>query len=152
MRIPQRPGRLAPLDGDAMTSMIDVVFLLLVFFICASIGSTADRLLPADLSGTQSKVSVETPPPPHTPVIRIELTPGPQGVSVRLDGSDLTDLKELTIRLNQLAQADAGARIVLDVDDALAMQYFISLYDLCQRLKFRNISIAIAPPPADAIR
>ena len=58
--------------------MIDVVFLLLVFFICASVGSTADKLLPAELNGnsTSSIEAVATVEPEeweHPPVqIRIE--------------------------------------------------------------------------------
>ena len=61
MKIPRRPKHLGSQDGDTMTPMIDVVFLLLVFFICASVGGTADRLLPAELKGTTEAADPQEP-------------------------------------------------------------------------------------------
>ena len=92
MKIPTRKTQANSLDGDTMTPMIDVVFLLLVFFICASVGSTADKLLPAELNGNSTTsiepvALVEPEEWVHPPVqIRIEpLAAGDNPVSVFLD-------------------------------------------------------------------
>ena len=37
-------------DDNSMTPMIDVVFLLLIFFICASVGQRSEALLPTQLA------------------------------------------------------------------------------------------------------
>ena len=76
MRIPSQ--RRSSLDNESMTPMIDVVFLLLVFFVCASVGQKPDRLLPAELSAGTTESKVELPPvdPNELPSqeVRIRLT------------------------------------------------------------------------------
>ena len=150
MKIPTRKIGPNSLDGDTMTPMIDVVFLLLVFFICASVGSTADKLLPAELNGN-STTSVEavTPDEPekweHPPVqIRIEpLAAGDIPISVFLDEERLAGIESLSQRLTRLGAADPAIRIILNVNDEVEVQQFILIYDLCQKLKFENVSFAV---------
>ncbi len=150
MKIPTRKIGANSLDGDTMTPMIDVVFLLLVFFICASVGSTADKLLPAELNGN-STTSIEPVAPAepeeweHPPVqIRIEpLAAGDNPISVFLDDEPLTGIESLSQRLTRLGAADAATRIILNVNDDVKVQQFILIYDLCQKLKFENVSFAV---------
>ena len=61
MRIPtsHRHADAGTID-QAMTPMIDVVFLLLIFFVCASVGQTADSLLPTELAA--GGVAAKLPP------------------------------------------------------------------------------------------
>ena len=150
MKIPTRKIGVNSLDGDTMTPMIDVVFLLLVFFICASVGSTADKLLPAELNGN-STTSIEPVAPAepeewqHPPVqIRIEpIAEGDNPIAVFLDDEPLTGIESLSQRLTRLGAADAATRIILNVNDDVEVQQFILIYDLCQKLKFENVSFAV---------
>ena len=159
MKIPTRRIRANTLDGDTMTPMIDVVFLLLVFFICASVGSTADKLLPAELNGT-STTSIEAVAPAepevweHPPVqIRIEpLAAGDNPISVFLDDEPLTGIESLSQRLTRLGEADPATRIILNVNDDVEVQQFILVYDLCQKLKFENVSFAVRASGLEAKR
>ncbi len=148
MRIPARTRRSLSHDGDPMTPMIDVVFLLLVFFICASIGGTADQLLPAELKGsTDAAVQVEPVQDQENwdhPAIQIRLELDEAAVKILLDGQLLDGMEQLTDRLQRLAAVDAESRIILNIDDEVLVQQFISVYDLCQNLKFQNISFAVA--------
>ena len=150
MKAPSRPNRNSSLDGDTMTPMIDVVFLLLVFFICASVGSTADKLLPAELNGnsTSSIKAVATVEPEeweHPPVqIRIEPSAvGSNPIAVFLDEQPLPGIEVLSRRLTLLGSADPSIRIILNVNDDVEVQQFILVYDLCQKLKFDNVSFAV---------
>ena len=150
MRIPHRPRQNSSLDGDTMTPMIDVVFLLLVFFICASVGSTADKLLPAELNGNSTSsvepvASAKADEWEHPPVqIRIEPSEAQNnGVAVFLDDQQLPGIEVLSHRLTQLGSADPATRIILNVNDAVEVQQFILIYDLCQKLKFENVSFAV---------
>lgn len=146
MKLPRRYNR-DPDDGDPMTPMIDVVFLLLVFFICASVGTVADQLLPAELKGTTASAtaeqSEENPEKWEHPVIQIRLQPGTTGMAILMDQQELPGLDALTDRLTRLAAVDPGSRLVLNIHDDIEVQKFISIYDLCQRLRFRNISFAV---------
>ena len=131
-----------------MTPMIDVVFLLLVFFICASVGGTADHLLPAELNGTTESSQAERPAEQAAdwehPAIQIRMEPGPTGPKILLDNQLLPDSEALTERLTLLAAADAESKIILNIQDDIQVQQFIHVYDLCQSLKFQNISFAVA--------
>ena len=49
MRIPSRQ-REGDTDNTAMTPMIDVIFQLLIFFICASAGQVQEAHLPTELA------------------------------------------------------------------------------------------------------
>ena len=142
-----------------MTSMIDVVFLLLVFFICASIGGVADRLLPASLQGNTQPTpeAVASDSEWQHPPIFIRLQPGGADTQdpaanpeVLLDGAPLTGLQELRERLTALAAVDLSAPVVLSIHDDIEVQHFVGVYDLCQRLKLEKISFAVGNPAATA--
>lgn len=151
MKIPGQSHREPALQGEAMTPMIDVVFLLLVFFVCASIGQLPDALLPAELGRgvTESEVEVETPTPdpnePEHQEVRVGLRPGqnPGSVIMELNDQRVPTSEELRRRLIALSRIDPLTRIVLDVDDQATWQQFISLYDLCQALDFQSISFGV---------
>lgn len=144
MRLPRTAE---PDFGDPMTPMIDVVFLLLVFFICASAGAISQKLLPAELKGASSKAAAVSEPESSQAehlMVRIRLQPGAAGVAVLLDEQPLDDLVMLQERLTRLAAVDSASRIILSVHDEVPVQQFISVYDLCQSLKFEDISFAVA--------
>ncbi len=130
-----------------MTPMIDVVFLLLVFFVCASIGQTPDTLLPATLN---SGTTQETKEPMDDEVwehqqVRIHVSAGgdPDGIPlVRLNEQLLAGIPDLRSRLQRLADVDPLSPVILDIDDDVQVQQFITVYDLCQSLKFNGISFA----------
>lgn len=150
MKIPSRPKRNNPLDGDTMTPMIDVVFLLLVFFICASVGSTADKLLPAELNGNSTSsldpVAPAKPDKWEQPPVQIRIEPSDAGddpIAVFLDEQPLPGIEVLSQRLTSLGKADPSTRIILNVNDDVEVQQFILIYDLCQKLKLENVSFAV---------
>ncbi len=150
MKIPSRPNRNNSLDGDTMTPMIDVVFLLLVFFICASVGSTADKLLPAELNGNSTSsieaVAAVEPEEWEHPPVQIRIEPSAAGnnpIAVFLDEQPLPGIEVLSQRLTLLGSADPSIRIILNVNDDVEVQQFILVYDLCQKLKFENVSFAV---------
>ncbi|APZ93834.1 ExbD/TolR family protein [Fuerstiella marisgermanici] len=149
MRIPGHHQRRTTLDNDSMTPMIDVVFLLLVFFVCASIGQKPESLLPAALSAGATETDVQLPPPDPTEFqaqeVRIRLandaaTGRPQ---IQLNEQPIADAAELTSRLKRLAEIDPRSQIILFVDDDASNQQFIGIYDLCQVLAFESISFAV---------
>ena len=146
MRIPAQ--RRLSLDNESMTPMIDVVFLLLVFFVCASVGQKPDMLLPAQLSSGNTEAKVELPPtdPLEFPSqeVRIRLSRDATGaLAIELNERPVSGARELRDRLQRLAELDPSSRIILDIDDQVSVQQFIAIYDRCQALAFESISFAV---------
>lgn len=149
MRIPRHINRSNSLDAETMTPMIDVVFLLLVFFVCASVGQTPDRLLPATLSAGESTSEITPEPDPQEPwdhqQVRIHVSVAadqPQSVIVRLNEQPVDGLSELESRLKRLAEIDPLSFLILDIEDSVQVQDFVTVYDLCRSLKFERIAFA----------
>ena len=132
-----------------MTPMIDVVFLLLVFFVCASIGQKPESLLPAEINpgNADSKIDIEPPDSeefPSQPVrIRLGVDLLTHQLSMELNERPVPTARELTQRLRQLAELDKSSPIILNVDDDVSVQQFIGIHDLCQTLAFESISFAV---------
>lgn len=149
MRIPGQRNRAPALQGEAMTPMIDVVFLLLVFFVCASVGQLPDLLLPAELGAGAIQPDAALPVPdtaiPDHQVVRIALCPGeiPGRISMQLNAQEVPEPNELRRRLIQLSGIAPLTQIILDVDDQVSNQHWISIYDLCQSLEFESISFGV---------
>lgn len=124
--------------------MIDVVFLLLIFFVVASVGQTPDELLPASITeGTTNEVETARPDelvPPQE--IRIKLDRVEDQLKINLNAADVTP-EQLQDRLTQLAQIDLTSRIILDVEDNVLVQHFMTVYERCQVLGFQKISFAV---------
>ncbi len=128
--------------------MIDVVFLLLVFFVCASVGQKPDSLLPAELSAGQTEAQVDLPqqePEEWTsPEVRIYLDRDVTGrLLIQLNERPVGSTAELDVRLTQLVGFDIDSKIIIGFDDAVAFQHFIDVYDRCQAIGFQSISLAV---------
>jgi biopolymer transport protein ExbD len=147
MRIPSQRLRRGSLDNESMTPMIDVVFLLLIFFVVASIGQKPDAQLPAVMAPGVTETEIELPPPD------IDQLPATD-IQIRLSQSaerqlliDLNDRRvtgaELRQRLKLLSDQDPRSRIILDVRDEVLVQQFITVYEFCQTLTFESTSLAV---------
>ncbi|MCA9057935.1 MAG: biopolymer transporter ExbD [Planctomycetaceae bacterium] len=128
--------------------MIDVVFLLLVFFVCASIGQAPEELVPADFgTGTSSDRQLPEPAPAeiwqHQQLrVRVAVAVDSDQPVMTLNEQPLQDLAELRTKLEQLAAIDPQSPLILDVDDAVAFQQFIRVYDVCQSMEFDDVLLA----------
>ena len=148
MRIPGQHNRQSSLQGEAMTPMIDVVFLLLVFFVCASVGQLPDLLVPVEL-GSGTLVPDEAPPSEKydrvdQQVVRISLLPGgtPGNITMQLNSQSI-QAEDLGQRLVQLSKIDPTTRVILDIDDRVPNQPWFTLYEACQALDFQSISFGV---------
>lgn len=124
--------------------MIDVVFLLLIFFVVASVGQIPDELLPASIAeGTTNNIEVpEVDQLVPAQDINVKLARAADQLVIRLNNS-IVSPEQLQQRLSQLAQIDLSSQIILDVDDDVLVQHFMTVYERCQVLGFQKISFAV---------
>ncbi len=118
-----------------MTAMIDVVFLLLVFFLwTASFEqpehdvSGAIALPPA---GTAEAVTADTsPPPPFDEIVIRIIQPADEAmVEIRMNDRVVSDVGELTERLRQIVALGVQPPVIVYPDDQISMGDAIAVYD-----------------------
>ena len=133
--------------NTAMTPMIDVVFLLLVFFVWTASFQTIEYVLDSQVTAAQGTDS--TDPPESTPptdfnediVVRIESEDGSLVWTVNQRSAQ--SLEDVRNRLNRLAEVDASAKVILHPDPAVALEFVIGAYDAAQLAGFKQVAFAV---------
>lgn len=148
MRIPSQHLR-----GDhdhasvAMTPMIDVVFLLLIFFVCAAAGAVQESVLATDLASSGGVESVVEAPPLESWELEIRLTLARDAATGRatidMNGTTYAEFGRLEAQLQALAQIDASNPVILDVQPGVEWGSVIDLYDRCRRVGLESVNFAI---------
>ena len=143
MRVPNTRDRRGTGENNAMTPMIDVVFLLLIFFVCASVGQVREAILPTELSrGTVGTVEIDETKPWITE-LRLRLQPDDQGRTVTLLNDRPYDSHdELKTQLLALSDVTPESPVILDIHQSVALGDVIRVYDTCREADFRSIHFA----------
>lgn len=136
------------LDSLNLTPLIDVVFLLLIFFLVATQFSQDDQQLPIKLPSAQSAVPMTIEP--EELVVHIAQD---RSMMVRGQYVDLVTLEG--ILRQALADNPIQQTVVLRGDKRVEFQTIVSLVDLCNRLKipsyrFTTASEASIDPSSDS--
>jgi biopolymer transport protein ExbD len=129
-----------------MTPMIDVVFLLLVFFVWTASFQIVEQVLPSSLSqmmGTEP-TTIDQPPPPEMDfdnvVIRIRWTGAAAAWSV--NDAPVASLAAVRSSLNAIATIKPDAPIILHPDPEVPLGDVIDVYDLARLEGFEKIQFA----------
>ena len=120
-----------------LTPLIDVVFLLLIFFLVATQFSQDDQQLPIKLPSAQSAVPMTIEPEELVVHIAQDST-----MMVRGQGVDLATLEG--ILRQALADNPVQQTVVLRGDKRVEFQTIVSLVDLCNRLKIPSYRFTTA--------
>ena len=132
--------------NTAMTPMIDVVFLLLVFFVWTASFQTIEYVLDSQIAAQQGTNPSEdtqlTPPTDNEDVlVRIESVAGELVWSVsQRSATSLADVKE---RLMRLAEVDASVKVILHPDPEVPLEFVIGAFDAAQLAGFTQVAFAV---------
>ena len=125
-----------------MTPLIDVVFQLLIFFICASTGHMKELLLATDLNpgnvGTQSAVEIEKP----LGDVWVKLKRTGESTTVFLEEREISDPAELSATLKSLGSVAPEIPVNLDIEGDVPLGDVIRVYDACRAARFRSVNFA----------
>lgn len=127
-----------------MTPMIDVVFLLLIFFLCTANFQVLEELLPTRLLA-QGAVAADLPLDPELQeleevVIHLQ-APGGQLEWV-VNDRRYPQLAQVRAILFALAEVQSELPVVLDVDPDVPLGDVIDLYDVCRLAGFQQVQFA----------
>ncbi len=131
-----------------LTTLIDVVFLLLIFFVWTSSFKKPEFDLPSEVSlpATASVSTQSTSPMPLFDEIEIMLGPTiGDSLSIRLNRSQVTDLAQLQAELTKINRLGVQPPIVIQPDPRTQMHHAIAVYDCARLAGFDQVLFAVKP-------
>ncbi len=147
MKNPTPKKRDAALELN-LTSMIDVIFLLLIFFVFTSDFKEPEKLLPTKLSGVGA--IVDAPPVEQTErdlgKITARVAASPDGKIVwTIDGTRVNSLDAVETTFARLQEIDPNVPVVLAPERAVPIESVLDVYDRARRVGLSKIQFAADP-------
>ena len=126
-----------------MTPMIDVVFLLLVFFVCTANFKPPEGILPMDtpLPGTVS-AKVVLPDPVNMDVVLIKII-FEKELHWQVADNLCTSLQEVQNILQSIQDVKADIPVIIESTDNVPMENVIDTYDICRRTGLSHIQFSV---------
>jgi biopolymer transport protein ExbD len=143
MRAPIRHQRRAV--ELSMTPMIDIVFLLMIFFIWTSSFDEPELKLVAEVA-TTAKAGVapqERPKPEDFDEVVIKLSLIDGNIQWKLNEQGLNSIEDLRQRLTMIAESGAQPPVIVDPADDVPVRYAVEAFDLAKSERFDRVMMAI---------
>ena len=133
-----------------MTPMIDVVFLLLVFFVWTASFQVVEHILPSSVSaasGNQSSDAERDPTPDEDfdPII-VRVTWLNDQPNWKFNDLPVNNLEELQKKMQQLAALRADAAVILHPDQEVPLGHVIDVFDIARGAGFDQVQFAASEP------
>lgn len=141
---PWRHARYRRDAGDiSMTPMIDVVFLLLIFFVCTASFQAVEWILPSNmlLSGSSS-AEIPTEEFEDLEEIVITIHRLGEGVTWRVNDRPCATRDELLGMLEAVASIDLSLPAIIDCDDRVPLGEAIAVYDMARAVGLEKVQFA----------
>lgn len=129
-----------------LTPMIDVVFLLLIFFVWTSSFNIVEFALQSHVSDATAGAAtepLESPPPEmdfQDVVVRIVWLDGQPGW--RINDEPISALAEVRRRLTAIFQASTTAPVIIHPDPETPLNHVIAVYDIARLIGFEKVNLA----------
>jgi len=133
----------------SMTPMIDVVFLLLIFFLCTASFQIVESMLPSPVAAAGSS-PVELPPElleMSLERVLIHVASHQRVTQLTINGQPSESLDHLLGLLTALAEIDSSIPVVLDIDGEALLGLAIDVYDRTRLSGFDQIQFAAKVTP-----
>ena len=131
MRIKENQGQ--DEEGINLMPLIDMVFLLLIFFLVATTVAQEERELDLDLPGLASQQALSEAP--RQLIINIR-----QDGTVRVEGRTV-EMEDLGDRLASVAEDDAGRQVLIRADQESLHRYFARVAGMCREVGLGRIEV-----------
>ena len=144
MRAPSRHDHeRQPLEVK-MTPMIDVIFLLLIFFVSTSSFQPPEEVLPTNMSlpGSTSETVQIDPLEEDLDEIVVKVMWRQGGPRWEVNQREYQQLQQVGGVLSAVAGFQADLPVILDVEGVVPMENVIDVYDLCRQIGLQRIQFA----------
>jgi biopolymer transport protein ExbD len=129
-----------------MTPMIDVVFLLLVFFLATASFDRVEQILPSGAVESAQQPAAGGTASPTEPqasdvdeiVVRLAMTPG-STLEISLNDQKLSTVDELLSRLAALIKIRQDVPVIIDPVHELPTEQVIAIYDQIRSVGFTSL-------------
>ncbi|WP_145230158.1 ExbD/TolR family protein [Gimesia algae] len=143
MKIPSHHNSRSDIQDQAtMTPMIDVVFLLLIFFISASANQVREFLLPTELATGSIESFESTPQEQPLGEVWLKLKRQDNQTIVELNEREYAQFDQLKQTLMELAELAPEIPVILDIQEEVPLGEMIRTYDTCLAAGFQSINFA----------
>ena len=132
MKVPSVFLRDEAMPDVAMTPMIDVVFLLLIFFLWTSSFRMAEHRLPGDMRTLRQQGTETTDRLPQEDFDQIVLRVYPANRPARWEAE----------RLDRIASIGVDVPVIVDPDDATRWADVLQVYDLARSVGWDEVQLA----------
>lgn len=142
MRLPTTRSRATQYD-NVMTPMIDVIFQLVVFFVCTASFQAEEEILPTTfaLPGSAGAAAAAEMPEDLDEIV-VEMLWGDDRVSWRINDRDYARLDEVRDVLAAVAGIKIDVPVILDIDGDVPLENVIDVYDICRQLGLMKVQFA----------
>lgn len=149
----RRPSPLLRRGGEtdldsAMTPMIDVVFLLLVFFVWTASFQVVEQVLRSDVSpqlGSESVANVEPPPEKDFEDVVVRIGWDGQAPNWSINNQPYDSLQAIGDQLTTIWNVQAKAPVILYPQPAVPLGHVIEVFDVAMLAGFEKVSFAVNP-------
>ena len=125
-----------------MTPMIDVIFLLLIFFVCTANFKPPEEVLPIDSTLPGSVTSeVMLPNPVDLDVVLIQIS-FDQTPHWQIEGNHCSTLREVQSILHSIRDVKSDIPVIIESADNVPVGKMIDVYDVCRRVGLTRIQFA----------
>jgi biopolymer transport protein ExbD len=131
-----------------MTPMIDVVFLLLVFFVWTSSFELPEFDLPSAIAeppGGGTQISSEPPPTEAFDEIVIRLSLDRAQLMIAINGQPLDDMAALATRLKAILELGVQPPVIIDPSEQITMNVAVQAYDAARAAGADRVLFAAEP-------
>ncbi len=145
MRRPNLFQRESQMDST-MTPMIDVVFLLLVFFVWTASFQIIEYMLPSSLSsqlGANSTDASEPLPEEDFEKVIVRITWDAGTPRFTLNEVELNSLTQVMDRLTSVFQVKNDAPVIIHPDSEVPLDPVIKIFDAAKNVGFEKVSFAV---------
>ena len=129
-----------------MTPMIDVIFLLLIFFVCTASFQVVEEVLPTNLSlpgSVNAEIEID-PLQEDLDEITVKILRRGDRTAWQVNRRDYDRLEEVGAVLNAAAEIKIDLPVILDIDGEVPIEDVIDVHDLCRQIGLRRIQFAVS--------